>query len=384
MSLLSEKQPPPQVKHAVKNPFPWYSPRFWHGMRFSTWVRALAGEGFAISPTKLPPALSITGFSLFNSMAAAVDKLLYASSINQTELAEPPVFILGHWRSGTTFLHELLIRDPAHSYATTYQCFAPHHFVLTERWITPWTGMLLPSRRPMDNMAAGWQRPQEDEFAIGNLGIPTPYASMMFPRSGPKHDEYLDLHNLAPTDLERWKAELQGFFRRLTFRDPRRIVVKSPTHTARVRTLLEMFPEAKFVHIVRNPYEVFISTMNLWRSLNEVQCMQTAGEQAWIEEYVLRSHETMYAAYEQDRELLAADQLFELRYEDLIDQPLDRLRDLYAQLDLGEFASLEGPVTQHLAEVKNYRRNEYELTDGQREAVRQRWAGYFDRYDYDQ
>jgi len=382
MSVLSERLAAPRRQRVVKNPFPWYSPRFWHGMRFTTWMRALIRNRFAVSLAKLPTALSITGFSCFNSAAAAAEQLVYGRRIAKVELQQPPIFILGHWRAGTTFLHELLIRDPAHTYATTYQCFAPHHFVLTDAWITPWTAKILPNRRPMDNMAAGWQRPQEDEFALGNLGVPTPYASMMFPQGGPQHEAYLDLHDLSPAQRQAWQHALLRFFQRITFCDPRRIVVKSPPHTARVRTLLEMFPEAKFVHITRDPYALFVSTINLWKSLNEVQRMQGAGEQEWVEEYVLRCHEKMYTAYEADRQLLGKHQLYELRYEELISQPLETLHDVYQQLDLGDFARLKGPAQRHLADVKNYRRNHYELSEEKRAVVCQRWAGYFERHGY--
>ena len=32
---------------------------------------------------------------------------------NKSKIDQPPVFIIGHWRSGTTMLHELMIQDPA-------------------------------------------------------------------------------------------------------------------------------------------------------------------------------------------------------------------------------------------------------------------------------
>ncbi|NOY30754.1 MAG: sulfotransferase [Planctomycetes bacterium] len=381
MSVLSERLAAPRRQRVVKNPIPWYTPRFWHGMRLSTWLSALVRNRFALS--KLPTSFSITFFSLFNSLFAAADQMVYGSRVARVEIEQPPLFILGHWRSGTTFLHELLIRDPEHTFPTTYQCFVPHHFVLTERWITPWTEGLLPNRRPMDNMAAGWQRPQEDEFALGILGVPTPYLSMMFPKRGPVYPEYLDLQDLSDAERQRWRDELDNFFRRLTYRNPRRIIVKSPPHTARVRTLLEMYPHAKFVHLVRDPYDLFVSTVNLWKSLNEVQRMQGLGDQSWIEEYVLSTHERMYAAYEQDRNLLREDQLYELRYEDLVDNPHDRVRDLYAKLELGDFSRAEPAIVKHLAEVKNYRRNHYELPEQKRSAISERWAGYFERYGYE-
>jgi len=120
------------------------------------------------------------------------------------------------------------------------------------------------------------------------------------------------------------------------------------------------------------------------KSLNEVQRMQSVGKQEWVEEYVLSSHETMYTAYEQDRALLGKDQLYELRYEDLVSDPLGKLRGIYGQLDLGDFSRVEAPVKKHLSDVKNYRRNHYELPDEKREVIRQRWGGYFDRYGYDE
>jgi len=382
MSVLSERTAKPRNERTVKNPIPWYTPRFWHGMRFSTWLSTLAKNGFPVSFTRLHTAFSITFFSVANSLFAAVDRLVYGSKVAKVEITNPPIFILGHWRSGTTFLHELMIRDPEFTFPTTYQCYVPHHFVFTESWLAPLTQKLLPSRRPMDNMAAGWFRPQEDEFALANLGVPSPYLSMMFPSRGEVYREYLDLRDLPESEHKNWREALLNFFRRLTLRDQRRIVVKSPPHTARVKTLLEMFPDAKFVHIVRDPCKLFMSTINLWKSLNEVQRMQGTGDQQWVEEYVLSSFERMYAAFEQDRQLLNDDQLYELHYEDLVENPLEQIRELYASLDLGDFSRVEPALQEHLADVKNYRSNRYDLPAEKLETIRNRWSNYFERYGY--
>jgi hypothetical protein len=383
MSAVSENLTKPRRKRIVKNPVPWYSPRFWHGMKFSTWWRTLAHNQFNVSFSKLPTATSITLISMLNSLLASIDNLLYAEEVRQTELSQPPLFILGHWRAGTTFLHELLIRDPAHTYPTTYQCFVPHHFVFSEKWLAPFTSFLIPRRRPMDNMAAGWKRPQEDEFALCTLGVPTPYLSMLFPRRGEAYPEYLDLRTISEAERSAWATTLDRFFRRVSYRNPRRIVVKSPPHTARVRTLLELYPQARFVHIVRDPYELYASTLSLWKSLNEVQRMQATGDQAWLEEYVLGSLERMYAAFAEDRQLLADNQLLELRYEDLIETPLQCLRELYNHLELGDFSRVEPGLSEHLAAVKNYRPNRHELSPETREKIRHRWAMYFETYRYE-
>ena len=382
MSVLDKRLAAPRRKRVVKNPVPWYTPRFWHGMRISTWLGTLAHNQFDVSFTKLHTATSITLISGLNSILALADRALYSKKIKQVELSQPPLFILGHWRAGTTFLHELLICDPAHTYPNTYQCFVPSHFVLTEKWLAPLTSKLIPSRRPMDNMAAGWRRPQEDEFALCNLGVPTPYLSMLFPRRGEASPEYLDLRSIEPAEREAWGAALHEFFQRVTHRDSRRIIVKSPPHTARVRTLREIYPDAKFVHIVRDPYDLFVSTLGLWKSLNEVQRIQSLGDQAWLEEYVLNSLERMYAAYEEDRTQLAKNQIVELRYEDLVQNPLQSVRDLYEKLELPDFPAVEPAIEKHLSTVKNYHPNHYELSDEKRKMVRQRWARYFEMYGY--
>ncbi len=373
----------PNRQQVASNPFPWYSPRFWHGMRLVTWLRQLGRHRLAISPSRIPMALGVTMLSAANSGLAGIDHLIYSRRISKVKLAEPPLFILGHWRSGTTFLHELLICDPAHTYPTTYQCFVPHHFVFSESWFAPLSSYLLPRRRPMDNMTTGWQRPQEDEFALSNMGVRSPYLSMMFPNDGPQYSEYLDLHDLSPADREHWKAALQLFFQRLTFRNNRRLVVKSPPHTARVRTLLEMFPEARFVHIVRNPYTIYASTLRLWNSLHEAQAFQMSRKDEWLPEYVLSSFERMIAAFEGDRSLLAENQLVELRYEDLVADPKGQLMQIYDRLQLGDFSRAAEAIDIHLAEVKDYRPNQFDLDPATRHIVRERWAGYFERYGYD-
>src|SRR5687768_6319878 len=104
----------------------------------------------------------------------------------------------------------------------------------------------------MDNMAVGWDRPQEDEFALCALGVPSPYWVLGFfdRRQCP---EYLDFGGLPPGALARWKEAFVHVVKLMTFRHGKRLILKSPTHTARVGVLSEMFPRARFIHIVRDP-----------------------------------------------------------------------------------------------------------------------------------
>ena len=82
-------------------------------------------------------------------------------------------------------------------------------------------------------MPAGWDHPQEDEFALCTMGIPSPYLTIVFPNQAPRHAEYLSLDGIPPKDLERWKRALRWFLQCVTAECGKRIVLKSPPHTSR-------------------------------------------------------------------------------------------------------------------------------------------------------
>src|SRR5262249_19728967 len=150
---------------------------------------------------------------------------------------------------------------------TTYECLAPHHFLLTGPWLPRWIGFALPRTRPPDQMIVSWDSPQEDEFALCNLGVPSPYATIAFPNEPPQNEAYLELDRLAPRERQVWEQAFLCFLKQLTYARAGRLVLKSPTHTFRLPTLTRMFPGARFMNMVRHPLAVFSSTLKLWRSL---------------------------------------------------------------------------------------------------------------------
>jgi hypothetical protein len=350
-------------------------------MTLGVWLRFAAKNGFRISPTRWPMAVGITIVSLFNTALWLLQQLLLGGRIARSSIEHPPIFIIGHWRSGTTYLHELLVLDDRFAFPTTYECFAPSHFLISDWLIAKYMKFLLPAKRPMDNMAAGWDLPQEDEFALCNLGVGSPYKTMAFPNRPPQDAEYLELKHLSPGDRERWKEGMRLFLQRVAYRKPRPIVLKSPPHTARVRTLLELFPDAKFVHIVRDPVNVFLSTVRLWRSLYQVQGLQVdKGDD--VTEYVLSTFERMYASFEEDRPLLHPGQYFEVRYEDLVADPVGRIQAIYQQLNFGDFECVRPHLEVFLQSKKDYQTNRFEPPDEIRRMVAERWADFAKRYGY--
>jgi hypothetical protein len=86
--------------------------------------------------------------------------------------------------------------------------------------------------------------------------------------------------------------------------------------------------------------------------------------------------------YEEDRHLIPEGRLIELRYEDFIKDPLTAMRDIYARLDIADFATAEAPMRAYLDTQKEHRVSEYEMPPELKRKVVERLAPYIDRFGY--
>jgi hypothetical protein len=380
---------------STHNRYPWWVCRIWNGMDVPTLFALLAKNRFAVSPSvgRIHIVVSAVLFSFMNSALNALQHLCYGRRIARVKL-EPPIFIIGHWRSGTTFLHELLTRDPSLAAPSTYECFNPGHFHLSARIFTRFD-YLIPGTRPMDDMKMSWLNPQEDEFALLNMGVPSPYQELAFPNHRKRAAPFLSLDEFSPRQRTRWRTTFITFLKSVTlYRMKRnggiapRLVLKSPPHTARLAALSEMFPEATFIHIVRNPAEVFPSSVRTWLSLFEVQGCQTPRAETLpngapsIEDYVLSTFNELYRDFAQARAAIPSERFCELRYEDLIAEPLGQLERIYGHLQLGRFEDSRPHFAAHLSAVRNYRPSRQPVSPDLHTEMRRRWAPFFETYGY--
>jgi omega-hydroxy-beta-dihydromenaquinone-9 sulfotransferase len=361
-----------------------WAPRMWQGLDFPAWMRLLARNRFAVHPAYWYIAAIVSGVSLGHSALRYLQESLYGSRLDRVAVRQAPLFIVGHWRTGTTLLHELLMLDPDHACPTYAQCQEPHHFLLTERLLKRlW--FLMPSHRPMDNMRIGWDQPQEDEFALALMGQPSPYLTIAFPNHPPQDQEAFDLDRLPRRAREAWKRAFVGFLRRVSYRYPgRRLVLKSPTHSCRIPTLLELFPEARFVHIVRDPLVVYPSTVHLWKSLYRTHGLQRPTFRG-LEEHVVETFCHLYERLEEGKRLVPPGHWHELRYEDLTARPMEEMRRVYEGLNLGDFDRARPGLERYFADHAGYRPNEYPPLPPETVALlRRRWGPVIERYGYDQ
>tara|TARA_R110002095_G_scaffold105882_8_gene92659 strand:- start:6767 stop:7837 length:1071 start_codon:yes stop_codon:yes gene_type:complete len=331
----------------------------------------------------LPRLISSALLSISNSFFALLEKLIFSRKINRTKL-EPPVFIIGHWRSGTTLLHNLMSMDKQFIYPNMGAMLFPSHFLLTEPVLKHVVKRLLPKQRPMDNMPVTWDLPQEDETSILLLHLMSPYLAISFSDQAEVYDRYYELDQLTPKEASLWKKTFLYFMKKLTYKsgEKKRVLLKSPTHTFRIPFLLKMFPDAQFVYIYRDPYKVYNSTLHLRRTMFGDNGFAPLNMEK-LEEDMSNIYVNHLDVYERDRQTVPEGQLHEVRFEDLEEDPVGELRKVYEHLNLPDFDDLEKNMQPYLKDQKSYKKNKYEMDAAQEKKIYERWQKAFEMFGYD-
>lgn len=327
----------------------------------------------------------VGGCTLLNTCAAATQRLLMHKKIANTEIEHPPIFVIGHWRSGTTLMHELLSLDERFAFPNTIDTFTPHHFLVTRYLLEPLLWAILPKRRPMDDMAVRVNSPQEDDFALCAYGAPTPYRRVAFPNRKGRDHLQLNLSLAEPNQRVELQKTLEHFIKSLTIRyGSKRLVLKSPPHTGRVKQLAQWFPQAKFVHLSRHPHKVVASTMRLWKMLDEIQGFQLPKyDDSWLKNYVFECKDLMYQSYFQQRETLPKNQLAEVRFETLLDDPVSTMQGVYDQLELDGFDATKAAVQNYFSARKGHKIRTAGIDPEVGEDINHHWREYMEAFGYE-
>lgn len=345
------------------------------------WLKLLCENSRHIARSKIGRAAAITVASANYSLLNLIQTALNRDALARVRLGTSPIFIIGHWRSGTTLLHELLCLDREHAYADTQACMSPSHFLISGQVFRDSGLGKASAKRPMDNMTVTPVSPQEDEFALFALGAPSPYVHWMFPANLESHQEYFDLDNIASAERERWKAIFLMFFKRVALKSAGRLVIKSPPHTFRVRLLRGMFPDAVFVHIVRDPYVMFASTRHLLAKMFDIYAL-TAYKSERLEEYIFRNGLQMERALDSALPEISPDRYHRVRYEDLIVSPIEQMSLLYERLSLGNIERVLPAIREYLDKNAEYRTNQFDLSREERARISERWGRMISKYGY--
>ncbi|MBB03755.1 MAG: sulfotransferase [Planctomyces sp.] len=352
----------------------------WHGMRMRDF-RKLRKVGAELHWSQLHRILPTLGMLPYNTVMEKVEGWRYEKKLAETEV-KPPLFVLGHWRSGTTLLHNLLTLDDRFTYPNLYQCIFPHHFLSTEKAMAGLTSWLVPKRRPMDNMETGWKLPQEDELALLLTTTYSPYRNLAFQGHRERYEDYFDFKSADPQEREQWKAAMMRFMKKITLRTGKPIITKSPGHTYRVEILREMFPDAKFVYIHRHPYDVIRSTIHLRAVMFQTNALGKINLENH-DELVYQAYEQCIRTYEEDKQQIPEGHLYELKYEEFEKDLLGHMHKVYDNLQLPDFEHVRPKIEQYVAGQKEYKKNVFPTDEALAEVVNTRMKFVLDKYGYD-
>jgi hypothetical protein len=336
-----------------------------------------------IDPQYAPRALLVGASSVAGQPLRLLEAIWHGRRISRTRIEDPPVFIIGHWRSGTTHLHNMFSQDPAFGYVSMYQAIVPDFSLIGRRWLKPLLARVIPPKRPMDNMFWLADSPQEEEIPLAKTCPYSFYTLLLFPRRARDlFAKYVLLEGMPDRAVAEFKSKYYRMLQIATLHAAgRRLVVKNPLNTARVRVLLDLFPDAKFVHIYRSPYDVFSSTRYLHRQTMAFTTLQKL-EMRNSEETVFLLYEAMMRRFFAERALIPEGNLAEVRFEDLERDPLEEMRRVYGRLGLPSFADVEPALRHYIASQTSYRKNRFELAAEDRERIGRRWAFAFAELGY--
>ncbi|MCX7700323.1 MAG: sulfotransferase [Gemmataceae bacterium] len=357
------------------------SPGLLSGVRLGTWLRVLQENRLEIDPPYWARAFLVTLGAMAQTGLSWLEDHYFSQAVQRAKIL-PPLFILGLPRSGTTHLHNLLSRDKRFAYPTMFEVLFPNTFLLTEPILAGIVDRLIGHRRPMDNVRFGAAEPQEDEWAMPSLIGRSCLLACAFPRNRDLHDRYLTLRELGEEERRAWQTALLQFVRKLSYKHSKPLVLKSPGHTGRIRYLLELFPDARFVLIRRNPYTIFQSA---WHTLKVTGAEATyqAIPASSCPETILRSYRLLFEAYFEDRSLIPPGRLHEVSFEDLEADPMGEMRRLYDQLNLPTFDDFVPHLRDYLQSLRGYTKNCHKpLESDVKQRVASEWSRLFDEWGY--
>lgn len=363
--------------------------------KFNAAVSTLSGSSFSnflnvTRPLKVDPQYRLRFIaSALVSLASEpfrwVENWKYGKAIRQKDIGDAPIFIIGHWRSGTTYLHNLMCQDQQMGYVTTYQGIFPNQ-VLSGNWL--FKNMMkaaMPEKRAADGVELGADYPQEEEFAIGNTNPCSFYHFWFFPRDMKSFcDNYILQEGMTEKQKDKWKKDYLTLVKKAMINtNGTRFISKNPPHTGRIDLLLEMFPNARFIHIYRNPVTVFRSTVNFFtKTIVPLEFQHISRTE--MEERILYVYQKMMQRYEELKKLIPEGQLIEIKYEEFEKDPYKHVEEIYNVLNIDGFEAAKDKFGTYIDSQKKFKTNKHTITPETLQKVMDHWGFAMRRYGYEQ
>ena len=353
------------------------------GSTFTNLLRLFAQNRFRISIVGMPRFLYSLLMSFLLSPLNLIEKFRYGEKIEKTKIEKHPIFIIGHWRSGTTYMHNLITQDKQFAFPTTFHTVVPALFLGFEKFVKPIVEASLPPTRPEDNVPLGADLPQEEEYAIGNISPYSFYNGWCFPKNMEFYYRFVCMEDVPKKAVEEWKKVYINFLKKVTFlNNGKQLVLKNPANTGRVKLLLEMFPSAKFIHIYRNPYHVFLSMKRDIETEMSLYCVQKPKKWDFIEKAMVELYNKMYKKYFKEKKLIPDGNLVEVKYENFVENPFDEIKRVYEELYLSGFEKAKENFKKFIAMQSEIKPHKYFIDEKLKKKIYNYFRLTIDKWGY--
>ncbi|MEM7505165.1 MAG: sulfotransferase [Pseudomonadota bacterium] len=334
------------------------------------------------APDRWASALGVWGAALGRAPLSTLEHLIATPSAPRHAEMRPPIFILGHWRSGTTHLYNVMSLGEF-GYVPPVATGLPWDMFGIARALRPLLERQLPETRFIDNIPVTPTSPQEDEIAIANMSPYSFYHGIYFPRAFDRLiDRGLFFDGCDQSEIQAWQARFILFLRRLEKHQGKRLLIKNPTYTARPAMLKQLFPRAKFIHIHRNPFDVFLSMRNFYTKLLAELALQDVPPEVDIDATILRVYARMMTTFQAQTAGWDSPDFVELPYDLLDRQPVEALARIYNGLELDGFDTARPRFEAYLEGVKTFRKNSFKGDRDAVDLVSRHWAPWIEKWGY--
>ncbi|MCD8292687.1 MAG: sulfotransferase [Prevotellaceae bacterium] len=307
----------------------------------------------------------------------------YQKLLADKPMEHDPVFILGHWRSGTTFVHNVFSCDKHFGYNTTYQTVFPHLIMWGQPFFKKNMSWLMPDKRPTDNMELAVDLPQEEEFALTNMMPYTYYNFWFLPKCQMEYAEkYLLFNDISPEELKVFEETFVKLIKiSLWNTHGTQFLSKNPPHTGRVKELVEMFPNARFIYLMRNPYTVFESTRSFFTNTIQPLKLQDISPEE-LESNILTIYTKLYHKYEADKVCIPKGNLVEVKFEDFEADAMAMTQYIYEALGIPGYSEARAAIEAYVGGKKGYKKNKYKYNDRTVRLVEENWPFALEQWNY--
>ncbi len=346
-------------------------------------IRLVLRRGVTIRQPYITRFLFLLQSAAFSSMLAMRERAIYRGTFTDQTSVRPPVFIIGHWRTGTTLLHQLMACDPALAAPTLFQCCYPHSFRSSRKFVEPVMKRFVTGTRPMDNVRVGMDEPQEEENALFRMTGRSPLEQLIFPVSG---RYFLANHRCwapdTPGRLEVWKDSLVRFVAKVQRASGERtIVLKNPFNCLRIGLLKKLFPGARYIFIERNPRLVIPSAVHMWSIVGAQNAMRKEWRAPSFEDVALVFRKVS-DRINNDRSTIDPRLRATVRFESLENSPVETIQSLYNSLGLAFTAAYRRRIESFLADSARFQKNAYPINASHQQLLNERLGETIRRLGY--